>query len=345
MAVLGLLLASIGIEAISSQARFTFGILHLESGLDMVPLIMGLFGLSEIFLSFHEGTEEERKLHTQPPRFWELLPTRKDWQKSVAPIFRGSLIGFFIGILPGGTGIVSSFSSYALEKKISRYPERFGKGAIEGVAGPEAANNAAAQGAFIPLLTLGIPANSAMALTLGALMIHGVVPGPLLIKQNPEIFWGVVASMYIGNFLLLVLNLPLIGVWVRLLRISKKILYPLIVLFCIIGAFSVNNNLFDVGALFFFGFLGYGLRRLRFELAPLILGFILGPIMEMNARQALIISEGRLSVFFSSTTAAVLLGVSALVVMTALYTSVWKGKGVPGMGSLKKELEASQDKE
>lgn len=344
MAVLGLLLASIGIEAISSQARFTFGILHLESGLDMVPLIMGLFGLSEIFLSLHERTEEEGKPHTRTPRFWELLPKGEDWRKSVAPIFRGSLIGFFIGILPGGTGIVSSFSSYALEKKISRHPERFGKGAIEGVAGPEAANNAAAQGAFIPLLTLGIPANSAMALTLGALMIHGVVPGPLLIKQNPEIFWGVVASMYIGNFLLLVLNLPLIGIWVRLLRISKKLLYPLIVLFCIIGAYSVNNNLFDVGALFFFGFLGYGLRRLNFELAPLILGFILGPIMEMNARQALIISEGRLSVFFSSTTAAVLLGVSAVVMMTALYSNVRKGN-VPGLGSLKKELEASQEKE
>ncbi len=341
MAVLGLLLASVGIETISSQARFTFGVLKLESGLDLVPLIMGLFGISEILLSLHEkGRQDE--IHTHPPRFWELLPTKEDWEKSLAPLTRGSLIGFLVGILPGGTGIVASFSSYALEKKISRHPEMFGQGTIEGVAGPEAANNAAAQGAFIPLLTLGIPANSAMALTLGALQIHGVIPGPLLIKQNPEVFWGVVASMYIGNILLLILNLPLIGFWVRLLRVSRPILYPLIILFCIIGAYSVNNSLFDVGALFFFGFLGYGLRRLNFELAPLILGFILGPIMETNARQALIISEGNLSVFLSSATASVLLGTALLVVATATYSTLRKGKALSG---LRKEMKASQEKE
>jgi len=344
MAVLGLLLASVGIETISSQARFTFGVLKLESGLDLVPLIMGLFGISEILLSLHgQGGQDE--VHTRPPKFWELLPTKKDWQKSLAPLTRGSLIGFLVGILPGGTGIVASFSSYALEKKISRHPEMFGQGAIEGVAGPEAANNAAAQGAFIPLLTLGIPANSAMALTLGALQIHGVIPGPLLIKQNPEVFWGVVASMYIGNILLLVLNLPLIGFWVRLLRVSKPILYPLIILFCIIGAYSVNNSLFDVGALFFFGFMGYGLRRLKFELAPLILGFILGPIMETNARQALIISEGNLLVFLSSTTASVLLGTALLVVATALSSILRKERGLQGIAGLKREMKASQEKE
>ncbi|MBP1723968.1 MAG: hypothetical protein H6Q44_1673 [Deltaproteobacteria bacterium] len=344
MAVLGLLLASVGIETISSQARFTFGVLKLESGLDLVPLIMGLFGISEILLSLHEqGGQDE--VHTRPPKFWELLPTKKEWQKSLAPLTRGSLIGFLVGILPGGTGIVASFSSYALEKKISRHPEMFGQGAIEGVAGPEAANNAAAQGAFIPLLTLGIPANSAMALTLGALQIHGVIPGPLLIKQNPEVFWGVVASMYIGNILLLVLNLPLIGFWVRLLRVSKPILYPLIILFCIIGAYSVNNSLFDVGALFFFGFMGYGLRRLKFELAPLILGFILGPIMETNARQALIISEGNLLVFLSSTTASVLLGTALLVVATALSSILRKERGLQGIAGLKREMKASQEKE
>jgi putative tricarboxylic transport membrane protein len=184
-----------------------------------------------------------------------------------------------------------------------------------------------------------------MALTLGALQIHGIIPGPLLIKQHPEVFWGVVSSMYIGNILLLILNLPLIGIWVRLLRVSKPILYPLIILFCIIGAYSVNNNLFDVGALFFFGFLGYGLRRLHFELAPLILGFILGPIMETNARQALIISEGNPSVFFSSTTASVLLGTALLVVVTALYSTLRKGRGLQGMAGLKREMKASQEKE
>jgi len=344
MAVLGLLLASVGIETISSQARFTFGVLKLESGLDLVPLIMGLFGISEILLSLHEKGEQD-EVHTRPPKFWELLPTKEDWKKSLAPLTRGSLIGFLVGILPGGTGIVASFSSYALEKKISRHPEMFGQGTIEGVAGPEAANNAAAQGAFIPLLTLGIPANSAMALTLGALQIHGVIPGPLLIKQNPEVFWGVVASMYIGNILLLVLNLPLIGFWVRLLRVSKPILYPLIILFCIIGAYSVNNALFDVGALFFFGFFGYGLRRLNFELAPLILGFILGPIMETNARQALIISEGNLSVFLSSTTASVLLGAALLVVVTAISSAFRKGKALQRMAGLKEEMKASPEKE
>ena len=344
MSVLGLLLASVGIETISSQARFTFGVLKLESGLDLVPLIMGLFGISEILLSLHEK-EGEEEVHTRLPKFWELLPTKKDWQKSVAPITRGSLIGFLVGILPGGTGIVASFSSYALEKKVSKYPEKFGQGAIEGVAGPEAANNAAAQGAFIPLLTLGIPANSAMALTLGALQIHGVIPGPLLIKQHPEVFWGVVASMYLGNIFLLILNLPLIGFWVRLLRVSRPILYPLIILFCIIGAYSVNNSFFDVGALFFFGFMGYGLRRLNFELAPLILGFILGPIMEMNARQALIISEGNLAVFFSSVTASVLLAAATAVVGSALYSSLRRGKKPLAIETLKRGLKAPREKE
>ncbi|HSR10072.1 MAG TPA: tripartite tricarboxylate transporter permease, partial [Thermodesulfobacteriota bacterium] len=342
MAVLGLLLASIGIETISSKARFTFGFLNLESGLDLVPLIMGLFGISEILLSLHESGEEAAA--TRTPRFLDLFPTTQDWREAIAPMARGSLIGFLVGILPGGTGIVASFSSYSVERKISKHPEKFGQGAIEGVAGPEAANNAAAQGAFIPLLTLGIPANSAMALTLGALQIHGVIPGPLLMKQHPDIFWGVVASMYIGNFLLLVINLPLIGMWVRLLRVSRPILYPMIILFCIIGAYGVNNRLFDVGALFFFGFLGYALRRLNFELAPLILGFILGPIMETNARQALIISEGKLTVFLSSITASVLLGAAAMIVLSATISAL-RHRKAGGMSALKKELGASREKE
>jgi putative tricarboxylic transport membrane protein len=260
------------------------------------------------------------------------------------PIGRGSLIGFLIGLLPGGTGIIASFASYAIEKRVSPYPERFGNGAIEGVAGPESANNAAAQGAFIPLLTLGIPGNAAMALTLGALKIHGVIPGPLLIKDHPNVFWGVVASMYIGNFLLLLLNLPLIGIWVRLLRVSTSILYPMIILFCIIGAFSVNNSVFDVGALFFFGFLGYVLRRLNFDLAPLILGFILGPIMETSARQALIMSAGQFGIFFASIISMILLMLTGAVLGIAVYSEIRKGKWGKRMDTLKREMDTSKEK-
>jgi putative tricarboxylic transport membrane protein len=261
------------------------------------------------------------------PKFWDLFPNRGDWKRSMGPIGRGSLIGFVIGLLPGGTGIIASFASYAIEKRVASYPEGFGKGAIEGVAGPEAANNAAAQGAFIPLLTLGIPGNAVMALTLGALKIHGVIPGPLMIKEHPNVFWGVVASMYIGNLLLLILNLPLIGIWVRLLRVSTSILYPMIIFFCIIGAFSVSNSVFDVGALFFFGFLGYVLRKWNFDLAPLILGFILGPILETSARQSLIMSAGQFNIFFSSAITAILLGLALLVLATAVYSGIRQGGG------------------
>jgi putative tricarboxylic transport membrane protein len=342
MVVLGLLFATIGQEAITAIPRFTFGNVNLQSGLDLVPLIMGLFGVSEVLLSLEEIRRGEGPGLHPTPRFWDLFPDRKDWKRSVFPVGRGSLLGFLIGLLPGGTGIIASFASYAIEKKVSKNPEGFGKGAIEGVAGPESANNAAAQGAFIPLLTLGIPGNAVMALTLGALKIHGVIPGPLLIKDHPNVFWGVVASMYLGNFLLLILNLPLIGVWVRLLRISTSILYPMIIFFCIIGAFSVNNSLFDVGALFFFGLLGYLLRRLNFDLAPLILGFILGPIMETSARQALIMSGGQFSIFFSSAITSVLLSLTLVVLATAVYSGVKKGRLGMGMEALKREMEAQE---
>ena len=345
MVVLGLLFATVGQEAITAIPRFTFGSVDLQSGLDLVPLIMGLFGISEVLLSLEEIRGGEGAAAMRPtPRFWDLFPNRHDWKKSIAPIGRGSLIGFLIGLLPGGTGIIASFASYAIEKRVSPHPERFGQGAIEGVAGPESSNNAAAQGAFIPLLTLGIPGNAVMALTLGALKIHGVIPGPFLIKEHPNIFWGVVASMYIGNFLLLVLNLPLIGIWVRLLRVSTSILYPMIIFFCIIGAFSVSNSIFDVGALFFFGFLGYVLRRMNFDLAPLILGFILGPILETSARQSLIMSAGQFSIFFASTISAILLGLTLAVLAIAVYSEIKKGKLGKGMETLKREMDASQEK-
>jgi putative tricarboxylic transport membrane protein len=343
MAVFGLLLATVGQEAITAIPRFTFGSVELQSGLDLVPVMMGLFGLSEVLLSLEEMSGGKDAALQPTPKFWELFPNRTDWKKSILPIGRGSLLGFLVGLLPGGTGIIASFASYAIEKKVSKHPERFGQGTIEGVAGPEAANNAAAQGAFIPLLTLGIPGNAVMALTLGALKIHGVIPGPLMIKEHPNVFWGVVASMYLGNFLLLVLNLPLIGIWVRLLRISTSILYPLIIFFCIIGAFSVSNSLFDVGALVFFGFLGYLLRRFNFDLAPLILGFILGPIMETSARQSLIMSGGQFNIFFSSTITVILLALVLLVLATAVYSEVRKGKVSKGLEALKREMEASEE--
>ena len=345
MVVLGLLLATVGQEAITAIPRFTFGNVDLQSGIDMVPLMMGLFGVSEVLLSLENMKHGEGEITVRTtPKFWDLLPNRQDWRRSAGPIGRGSVIGFLIGLLPGGTGIIASFSSYAIEKRISKHADQFGKGAIEGVAGPEAANNGAAQGAFIPLLTLGIPGNAVMALTLGALKIHGIVPGPFMITEHPDVFWGVVASMYIGNILLLALNLPLIGMWVKLLRIPTSILYPLIIFFCIIGTFSVSNSLFDVGALFVFGFLGYLLRRLNFDLAPLILGFILGPILETSARQSLIMSAGSFGIFYASTITAVLLGLSALVLGTAVYSEIRKGKLSKGLETLKKEMEAAQDK-
>jgi putative tricarboxylic transport membrane protein len=344
MVVLGLLLATVGQEAITAIPRFTFGSVDLQSGLDLVPLIMGLFGISEVLLSLEDMKHGKAFTVRPTPKFWDLLPNREDWKRSVGPIGRGSLIGFLIGLLPGGTGIIASFASYAVERKISKHPERFGQGAIEGVAGPEAANNGAAQGAFIPLLTLGIPGNAVMALTLGALKIHGIVPGPFLITEHPNIFWGVVASMYVGNFLLLVLNLPLIGMWVRLLKIPTSILYPIIIFFCIIGTFSVSNSLFDVGALFVFGFLGYVLRRLNFDLAPLILGFILGPILETSARQSLIMSGGAFSIFYASTITVILLGLALAVLGTAVYSEIKKGKLSKGLEALKQEMEASQEK-
>jgi putative tricarboxylic transport membrane protein len=327
MAVVGLLFATVGQEAITAIPRFTFGSIDLQSGIDLVPLIMGLFGISEVLLSLEgTGSKKGEVKVVATPQFWELFPNRKDWKASIAPIGRGSLIGFLCGLLPGGTAIIASFSAYAIERKISKHPEKFGHGAIEGVASPEASNNAAAQGAFIPMLTLGIPGNAAMALTLGALKMHRIIPGPMLITEHPDVFWGVVASMYLGNFFLLILNLPLLGMWVRLLRVATSILFPMIILFCIIGAYSVNNNLFDVGMLFFFGALGYALRKFHFDLVPLIMGFILGPIIENSARQSLIMSRGQFGIFLSSPITAILLGLAMVIIGAAVYSGVRKQK-------------------
>jgi putative tricarboxylic transport membrane protein len=316
MAGLGLFLSLIGQDIITGQARFTFGLMGLVDGVGLVPLAMGLFGISEVFLNLERLYENQEVVKTH---LRNLFPSKHDWRRSAAPIGRGTLIGFFLGILPGGSGVIASFLSYAVEKRFSKHPEEFGKGAIEGVAGPEAANNAASSSGFVPLFSLGIPANVIMALLLGALMIHGLKPGPLLITEHPEIFWGTVASMYAGNVMLLFLNLPLIGIWVRVLQVPYRALFPLILLFCFIGAYSVSAYLFDLYVMLIFGVLGYVLRKLSYEPAPLILAYVLGPMLEQNLRQALILSDGNLSVFMTRPLSAASLLLSLLLMVSGAF--------------------------
>jgi len=296
MVVLGLILSTIGRDTITGFPRFTLGILQFEDGLGFIPLIMGLFGISEVLSNVEEKVRGQIFATSKIAR---LLPSLKDWRRSIGPILRGSGLGFFLGILPGGGGLISSLASYIMEKKISRTPENFGTGMIEGVAGPEAANNAGAQGSFIPLLCLGIPCNATMAILIGAFIIHGVQPGPLTMTQNPELFWGVITSMYTGNVLLLILNLPLIGIWVKILKVPYSILYPLILLFCVVGAYSLNNSIFEVYLTVFFGVLGYIMRKIDYEPAPMVLAFVLGPLFEDALGQALLISRGDYRVFLN----------------------------------------------
>jgi putative tricarboxylic transport membrane protein len=303
---LGLFVSSVGMDIVNGAERFTFGYVNLTKGFDLVAVIMGMFGLAEILLSMEE--ESTRDIFAQ--KIKGLLPDLKDWALSFWPIVRGSALGFFLGVLPGGGPVTSSFMSYAIERKVSAHPEKFGSGAIEGVAGPEAANNAAVAGSLIPLLSLGIPVNAVTAILLGALIIHGVQPGPLLMTQNPEIFWGVIASMYIGNIMLLVLNLPLIGIWVQFLKIPYRILFPFIFLMCAIGSYTSNSNIFDVWVMIGFGVLGYCLRKLRYELAPFILALVLGPMFEQALRQSLIISKADPSIFFTRPISAGLLALA-----------------------------------
>jgi putative tricarboxylic transport membrane protein len=316
MAGVGLFLSLIGQDPITGQARYTFGLTGLIDGIGLVPLAIGLFGISEVFLNLEKLYEKQEVLKT---RFRNLFPTKQDWRKSAVPIGRGTLLGFFLGILPGGGAIISSFVSYAIEKRFSKHPEEFGKGAIEGVAGPESANNAASSSGFIPLFSLGIPANVVMALLLGALMIHGLTPGPLLITKHPEIFWGTVASMYVGNIMLLVLNLPLIGIWVQVLKVPYRALFPLILLFCFIGAYSISANVFDLYLMLIFGVVGYGIRKLSYEPAPLVLAYVLGPLLERNLRQALILSDGNLNTFLTHPLSAASLLISLLLLFSAAF--------------------------
>ncbi len=306
MAAFGLFLGSIGLDSMTASPRFTMDIVELSDGIGMVPAVMGLFGIAEVLLNVEQSIKRsvfETKIH-------HLLPTVQDWKDSIWAIFRGTFIGFFLGVLPGGGAVISSFVSYAVEKKVSKTPEKFGTGIIQGVAGPEAANNAATGGAFIPLLTLGIPANSVMAILLGAMMVHGMQPGPMLVQEQPGLFWGAVTSMYIGNVMLLILNLPLIGLWVRILKVPYPILFPLILLFCLIGAYSLNNSVIEVLIMVGFGLLGYLFKKFEYEAAPLILALVLGPMLEAALRRSMLLSAGSPLIFVTRPISGILMLIS-----------------------------------
>jgi len=314
MIVLGLLLGMVGTDITSGIQRFSFGIPELADGIGFVSLAMGLFGISDIIKSL-ERRDKRDILRSKLSGFWL---DKKELKESAPAVVRGTLTGSLLGILPGGGTILSSFISYMVEKKISREPQTFGKGNIRGVASPESANNAAAQTSFIPLLTLGIPPNVVLAMMAGAMIIHGIQPGPRVISSNPQLFWGVIVSMWVGNLMLVILNLPLIGIWVRLLSVPYRVLYPAILLFCCIGLYSVNNNTFDIGLTAFLGFLGYLFAKLECEPAPLILGFVLGPMMEENLRRGMLLSRGDPSIFFTSpiSLAFLLMALGMLVIVT-----------------------------
>jgi putative tricarboxylic transport membrane protein len=314
-AAFGFLLSFVGIDMVTGKARYTFGIPELLDGVGILPLVMGLFGVAEVFKNL--GSLEERIIFKT--RLRGLLPSRKDWKESSWPIARGSILGFLIGIIPGGSAPLASFASYAVEKRCSKNPDKFGKGAIEGVAGPESANNSAFGGGLVTLFSLGIPSTVVSALLFAALMIHGIQPGPLLIPEHPEVFWGLVASMYVGNIMLLFINIPLIGLWVQILRVPSRILLPLILLFCIIGTYSIRNSTLDVGIMMLFGVLGYLMERFDYEPAPLVLAFVLGPILERGLRQSLKLSGGDFMIFLRRPLSALLLGLAAALIASYFF--------------------------
>jgi putative tricarboxylic transport membrane protein len=327
MAIVGLLVSYIGTDIVTGRERFTLGIATIAGGFDIVPIAMGLFGISEVLLNL-ERSEAAREVFQT--KLHNLFPSKQDWKDSSGPIVRGSIFGFLLGLIPGGGGLIASFISYAMEKKIAKHPEAFGQGDIRGVAGPESANNAGAQGAFIPMLTMGIPCNVVLAILMGALMIHGVIPGPRLLEEHPRIFWGVVGSMYIGNSMLLLLNLPLIGMWVRLLKMPYSVLFPFIFLFCLIGAYTVGNNVQDVYIMILFGILGYLMKKYDYEPAPLVLAFVLGPMFENAFRQSLIISGGSPLIFLTRPIAAIFVVISFFLLISPLALRVI-GRQRPGL--------------
>ena len=326
MAAFGMFLSTIGLDAVSGVARFSLGRIELMDGVGMVPVVMGLFGISEVLLNLEKTFERE----ILKGEIKDYLPTKEDWRKSAKPIARGSILGFFLGILPGGGAVLASFVSYAVEKKVSKHPEKFGMGAIEGVASPEAANNSATAGAFIPLLTLGIPSNVVMAILLGAMMIHGITPGPNLIHEHPQVFWGVIISMYIGNVMLLILNLPLIRMWVQVLKVPYGLLFPLILLFCLIGAYSLSFATFDILVMIVFGIIGYLMKKTDYEGAPLILALVLGNLFENALRQSLMLSDGSFLIFFNRPIAAVFIWIA--IALLAIPLLPWLKKRRPAVG-------------
>ena len=316
MAGVGLMLSGVGMDTISGKYRFAFNVERLLDGIGVVPLAMGLFGVTEVLSNLE--IEIKRSILATPLQ--NLYPTRKDWSEAAGPILRGSILGFFLGIIPGGGAVVASFASYAIEKKMSRHPEEFGKGAIAGVAGPESANNAAAGSSFIPLLTLGIPSNAVMAIFLGALMIHGLTPGPLLMTKAPDLFWGTIVSMYVGNAMLLVLNLPLIPLWARVLKVPYYLLYPLILLFCLIGSYSVENRVADIVTMLLFGVIGFLMKKCHYAGAPLILALVLGQRLETSLRRSLIMSQGDFSIFITRPISLCFLIIAALLLIVPALT-------------------------
>jgi putative tricarboxylic transport membrane protein len=304
----------IGIDPMTGYSRFSYGLVELGDGIGIVPVAVGLFGVSEILLT--AGKAETPQVIK--PKLRSLLPSREEWVASAAPIGRGTILGFLIGIIPGSAHIISSFVSYALERRLSKHPEKFGQGAVEGVAGPESANNSATSGALVPMLALGVPSGPIPAVMMAAMMVHGVSPGPMLIQQQPELFWGVIASMYVGNVVLLILNLPLVGLFVNLLRVPYPLLYPAILVFSVVGVYAVNGSVVDVWIMTVTGALGYLLRKLDFETAPIVLGLVLAPMLEMSLRQALALSSGSYAIFFTRPIAATMLGIGVVLLLFSL---------------------------
>ncbi len=329
-AVFGLLVACVGIDAISGAARFTFGNMYLLDGIGFIGVAVGLFAVAEVLCNIEEP--EARIFQAVKLKMRSLLPNREDWKQAFIPMTRGTIIGFLVGALPGAGATVSSFLAYATEKRISKHPERYGTGIIEAVAAPEAANNAATGGAIIHLLTLGIPGSGTTAVMMGALLIHGLRPGPLLFQSNPEFVWGLIASMYIGNAMLLVLNLPLVGMWVQLLRVPYKLLVPLILIVSGVGVYATDNSIADLWIMFAFGIVGYLMRKLDFPPAPVVLGLVLGPLVERSLRQSLTISHGSMAIFFTRPISAVLVTIALASLFLPVLRSVWKKAGAPDLG-------------
>ena len=315
MVCFGLIIGTVGLDPITGAPRFIYKSITLMDGIGLVQVVIGLFGISEVLINV-EGNFKREIFET---KVRGLLPTREDWRRCIGPIGRGSIVGFFLGIIPGMSVVIPTFVSYVIEKKFSKHPEKFGAGAIEGVAGPEAANNAASTGTLVPTLSLGIPTGASTALILGALMMHGLRPGPLLIKESPDVFWGLIASLYVGNAMLLVLNLPLIGLWVKILKVPYQYLFAIILLLCIIGSYITNNNPYDVIIMAIFGLIGYLMKKFSYEPAPLILALVLGPIMERAFQRSLMISDGSFTIFFTRPISAVFLITGLLILSSPLF--------------------------